>query len=288
MSESTPTPIETHIIKRKPIDSNQQHFSDLEVDARKLDYPNLEVDNRKHLSDPEVVNLDHSNLEVTPGYRSGEVLENDNLQAYHPAVSGNKDASGPIPVHPDNENYEKPTPESPIPRIWGIKRRTFWICLFAVIILVILAAVGGTVGGVVGSNHKSSSGSGSPSATTSAGTATPTSSSTPSSSATAVTNTGILHDSKLAALAWTITSTHYKYRVYYQDVDNSIKESAYDSTTGSWSVLKIVNGSGVSPGTSIAASSSKQAFSSGEVVCNVFILKISLIICKQTALAIQD
>lgn len=254
------------MIQKNPTDVCQQHYSDLEVDARKLDYASLEVDSRKHHNDPEVVDLDHSHLEVTPGYGSGEVLENDSLQAYHPAVSGNKDASGPIPCHPDNENYERNAPKSPQPRICGIKRKTFWICLVAAILLVILAAVGGTVGSVVGSNHNSSSGS--HPVVTSGGTATSTANGTPSSSATAVANTGIRPDSKLAALAWTVTPTHYKYRVYYQDVDNSIKESAYDSTTGSWSVLKVVNGSGVSPGTSIAASSSKQASSSsGEVVC---------------------
>lgn len=65
------------MIQRNPTDVCQQHYSDLEVDARKLDYASLEVDSRKHHSDPEVVDLDHSHLEVTPGYGSGEVLEND-------------------------------------------------------------------------------------------------------------------------------------------------------------------------------------------------------------------
>jgi hypothetical protein len=144
--------------------------------------------------------------------------------------------------------------------------RKFWVCL-AVLDLLITGAV---VGGAFGGTHKSSSSSGSSTPTSGAATSPSygsiTSSTLPTSSTVA--RNGIRQDSKLAALAWTVTSTRYQYRAYYQDVDNSIKESAYDSATGSWGVSKIVDGSNVTSGTAIAASSSKQAPSSADaVVC---------------------
>lgn len=83
-----------------------QNYSDLEVDGPKhfsdpeivkQVYPDLEVDGSKHLSDPEATVLDHFNLEVVPDFDTAEGLKCGKLQAYHPAVAGNKDAEGAIP-----------------------------------------------------------------------------------------------------------------------------------------------------------------------------------------------
>jgi len=226
-------------------------------------YPGLEVNGRQHFNDPEAVSHGHghSHLEVAPIYRTAEGLESNNLQAYHPRVLGNNDASGPIPYDSKFENQDSGSASPLGKKICGMKRKPFWVAL-AVITLIV---IGGIVGGVVGatSHKKSSSSEGSSPLVVVSGTATSTVSSTrttgTSSSGslttpTTVANFGIRPDSKLAALAWTITSTHYQYRVYYQDTDNSIKESAYDSSTGSWKVSKIVDGAGVASGTSIAAS----------------------------------
>lgn len=89
--------------------------------------------------------------------------------------------------------------------ILGIRRRTFFGCLIAIILIVIAG-----VGGGLGNRHVPSSTSNSTSNTNVGNT---------------YTNTG------LAALQWTDPNgTMYK-RVYYQDNNNKIRESAWDNQT---------------------------------------------------------
>lgn len=228
-------------------------------------HSDLEVDGRKHFSDPEAIKIGYSDLEALPGPGTLEGMQSDNLQAYHPDVSG-KDAHGAIPYHPaasGNRDAEGAIPyygenekqagqiasdqQKSKRRICGLASRTFWILVTIGVLLVIAAVVGGAVGGTQAS--KSS-----------------TDTTKPTNGTAAASNAGIRPDSNLAAIAWTVTPTRYQYRVYYQDSDNSIKESAYDSSLGTWKVSKIVDGTGVTSGTSIAASASKQAANGTDAV----------------------
>ena len=134
--------------------------------------------------------------------------------------------------------------------------KVFWIVLVILGLLIIGGAVGGALGAKSANKKSTASKTNSGPSSTSGGT---------SSSATAVYR-GIRPDSQLAALAWTVSSTRYQYRVYYQDTDNSLKESAYDSSSSQWTVTKILNGSNVMPGTYIAASAPSQAESGSSAV----------------------
>lgn len=136
----------------------------------------------------------------------------------------------------------------------GIKSKAFWICCIVAALLVIAAVVGG----VVGSTHHKSSSLSVPVQATSTKSRITTSTSA-SASPTPTRLIGIHPDSKLATVAVNTSSTTYQYRVYYQDVDNSLKESAYYSRTNSWNVRLIIDGSGVAPGTSLADASVKEA-----------------------------
>lgn len=238
-----------------PQEDPKKHLSDPEAYNPK-DYSDLEVDWRKHFSDPEAVRPGHSTLEVAPGLGHVEGLREDNLQAYHPGVD--QDADGAIPYHPGvagNKYSEGPIPsekgtdQSTVGSakkriICGLSRQAFWLIVFIIVLIVIGAVVGGAVGGTRGGS-KSPASSG-------------------QSASSSGVDTGIRNDSSLAAVAWEVNSTHYQYRVYYQDDRDSIKESAYDSATGSWTVSTVVDGTGVSPGTSIAATSSKHAVSGSD------------------------
>jgi hypothetical protein len=101
-----------------PHDAPHQTSTTLEASGgRTLSQPDqagLEVDGRKHYSDPEAIQLGHSDLEVSPIHRYFHgSTENDGLQAYHPAVARNKDAEGSMPCSPDNAEYKESAVDTP-------------------------------------------------------------------------------------------------------------------------------------------------------------------------------
>ena len=127
-------------------------------------------------------------------------------------------------------------------RILGLKRKTFFVLLVASFVLVIAGAIGGGVGGTksMQDGKKTPTSSLAPSATI-------PSSIKPSITSTPYANTG------MAAVQWTdLNGTAHK-RVYYQDQNNKIVESAWDnsSTFDAWEVNTISDA--VRPSTPIAA-----------------------------------
>ena len=208
---------------------HSDHFSDPQVVEPR--YSDLQVDHSRNISDPQTASTLYSDLEVDPAHGKAERLEAQNLQPYHPGVSA--DASGPIPY--DSEHPQDPPQER---KILGLRRNTFFILLTILVLVIIAAIIGGAVGGTVHRHHGSSS----------------------SNSSSGSSRAGIMANTSLAAVAWKMNnSTRYKYGVYYQDGDNSIKESLYDSQSGSWNVTTVASGLGIRPGTPLAASSPKYA-----------------------------
>lgn len=221
-------------------DEGSAYCDDPEV-VNNRDFSDLEADHTQNLSDPQVVPLPYSNLEVS----TAEHLKHGGIQAYHPGVGS--DASGPIPFesHPAHEQGQRER------KILGLKPQAFLLSLAVLVVIIVGAVVGGVVGGLQGSHkdhHRSSS---SNTHGTSSGNQT-------SGNVTHTPQHGILEDS-LAAIAWQITSTHYRYAVYFQDADTSIKQSQYDSSTASWTVSTVVSSDNVRVRTPLAASSPKGA-----------------------------
>lgn len=244
--------------------------SGLEVDNREHE-SGLEVDGRPQFSDdPELVRNHYSDLEVAPSHGQIESLTHQNLQAYHPDVPNDGDSRGLIPYHPGvNRDVEAPifdekNPTSSVTvaeapkRTCGLRPRTFWILLAVILVVIVAAAVGGGVGGSLGYTRRLMNGSSNSNDNSSSG-SNSTSSSAPNSTSTQDPKNGIRTDSSLAAVAWRGSNSQYQYRVYYQGDENALKESAYDSTTGSWRVSVLVKGSQVADATPITATSSKNS-----------------------------
>jgi len=142
-----------------------------------------------------------------------------------------------------------PSPEAHTPaqsKILGMKRKTFFIVLAAILAVVIAAAVGGGVGGAMASRKDDSKAQalvGSPSPNTTA-----------NSNTTTTTTKALYANTGLAAMQWTDPDgTLYK-RIYYQDKDNKVRESAWDNSTAldtPWQINTISDA--VKPGTPISA-----------------------------------
>ncbi|EXJ82384.1 hypothetical protein A1O3_06197 [Capronia epimyces CBS 606.96] len=272
-------------------DENETEETAVRSTGQDGSYSKLESNQTKHLSDPEVapskhfsglevVNHGHgySDLEVAPSHGHLEGIQSGNLQAYQPGVIGLGESQGLMPTHPGvgkdaegliaaEKNIESPD-EEPGRKgtILGLRRRDFWVVVVVgVVLLVIGAVIGGAIGGTRHHSSSSTESTSNPSGSGSAGSGTATTSSGSAATSTAA-KRGIKQGSELAALAWTVSDTRYQYRVYYQDEDNAIKESAYDSLTGSWQVGTVLDGSEVSPGTSIAAASPKESNSGSDSV----------------------
>jgi len=122
------------------------------------------------------------------------------------------------------------------PGILGMKRKTFFVVLAVALVTIVAAAVGGGVGAIP--NRKDDS---KPQASNSS---TPTNTTTGARFA----NTG------LAAMQWTDPNGTMHKRIYYQDKDNKVRESAWDNSTAfdtPWQINAISEAS--KPGTPIAA-----------------------------------
>ena len=168
---------------------------------------------------------------VRPTSYSEKMMSNDNNDQKQVVV-------GEIPL-PETVVTPPPEVQQPAqPKILGMKRKTFFVVLAAALIAVIAAAVGGGVGGAMASRKTKGSSLGSNNST-----------STSNSTTKALyANTG------LAAMQWTDPNgTLYK-RVYYQDIDNKIRESAWDNSTAfdlPWQINAISDPA--KPGTPISA-----------------------------------
>lgn len=121
------------------------------------------------------------------------------------------------------------------PRVLGLRRKTFFICLAVVSFLVIAGAVSGGVGGTIFGRQKRP--------TASVVDDIPSSTTQPQYA-----NTG------LAALQYNDSSDIIHKRLYYQDISNVIRESAWDSNStfdAAWQVSSVSDV--VKPGTPLAA-----------------------------------
>ena len=126
----------------------------------------------------------------------------------------------------------RPTEER---RIFGLRRKTFFILLSVVLVLILAAIIGGAVGGTIAARNRKQT------------TIVPTNSSIPVTREQYA-NTG------LAPMQWTDLNGTLHKRVYYQDSNNKIRESAWDNNTAfntAWAINAISDA--VKPGTPIAA-----------------------------------
>ena len=118
-------------------------------------------------------------------------------------------------------------------KIFGLRRKTFFILLPVVLVLIIAGAVGGTI------TARNRAPTDIPS---------PTPPQAPTTTRVRYANTG------LAAMQWTDLHDTLHKRLYYQDNSNKIRESAWDNSTAfdtAWEVNAI--SAAVKPGTPIAA-----------------------------------
>lgn len=118
-------------------------------------------------------------------------------------------------------------------KIFGLRRRTFFILSLTALVLIIAGAVGGGVGGTIAARNRNK---------------TATATKAPTTSRVGYANTG------LAAMLWTDLNGTLHKRLYYQDNKDKIRESAWDNSTSfntTWQINAISNP--VKPGTPIAA-----------------------------------
>lgn len=126
-------------------------------------------------------------------------------------------------------------------KIFGLRRKTFFI-LLAVVLVLIAAAVGGGVGGTSAARNREDT------AAVPTNTPSPTPPQAPTTTQALYANTG------LAAMQWTDLNGTLHKRVYYQDNNDQIRESAWDNSTAfdtAWVINNISDA--VKPGTPIAA-----------------------------------
>ena len=194
----------------------------------------------------------HSTLEVNTygsaehdgmtGLIVGQNPKDEKVLGYSSEKVVNYDEVGKQAVLAEAANANPPhfTPKR---KIFGLKRKTFFVLLAVSLVLVAAGAIGGGVGGAksMRGRRKTTSGNPAPSAVI-------PSSSTPSSTSIPYANTG------LAAVQWIdLNGTAHK-RVYYQDQDDRIVESAWDNSStfdAAWDINTISDA--VKPGTPITA-----------------------------------
>lgn len=140
-------------------------------------------------------------------------------------------------VHDAQSVLSRPTEER---KIFGLRRKTFFILLSVILILIIAGAVGGGVGGTMATRNREQTLSPAhiPSSTPQV----------PTTNRVQYANTG------LAAIQWTDHNGTLHKRLYYQDNSDKIRESAWDNSTAfntAWQINAISGA--VKPGTPIAA-----------------------------------
>lgn len=144
-----------------------------------------------------------------------------------------------VDVHDVPSESSRPIEER---KIFGLRRKTFFILLPVVLVLIIAGAVGGGVGGTIAARNRK------PTATIPTDISSPTPPQTPTKTRERYANTG------LAAMQWTDLNGTLHKRLYYQDNSDKIRESAWDNSTAfdtAWE-FNAISGA-VKPGTPIAA-----------------------------------
>jgi hypothetical protein len=145
------------------------------------------------------------------------------------------------------EGAEFAATKSTLAPICGVPRKTFWI-LFGVItgVFIIGAVIGAAVGVAVGGNLHRNSLSSAPNGTT-------------NGTVPDVANTSnLLPGSSIASVNWIDSYGATHYRVYFQDTNNSLIQSAWDSQNQTWVASQILNATNslvgdIKPATPIAA-----------------------------------
>lgn len=125
-------------------------------------------------------------------------------------------------------------PETPVEkrRIWGMKRRTFFILLGVLLVVIIGAVVGGAVGATAGNNKNGEVTPG------------PVPDPTPSGNGTVGGDvpgiqSAILQNSRISAVNWTDDNAVAYHGVFWQADDDSLMISVRDSKTNSWTITNI-------------------------------------------------
>lgn len=200
-------------------------------------YSTLEVDNNRWLENDgnaaPIVDYDPKNEKIV-GYNHygnaalivGQDPKDEKIVIHN---DSGKDAVAANLYNAQSES-SRPTDER---RIFGLRRKTFFILSILVLALVIVGAVGGGVGGTIAARNRK------PTATVPQ---------VPTATRAGYANTG------LAAMLWTDLNGTLHKRLYYQDSKDKIRESAWDNSTASnskWNVNAISDAA--KPGTPIAA-----------------------------------
>ena len=194
-------------------------------------YSTLEVDHNRWLENDgkaaPIAGQDPKD-EKTMGYDDGKILSYNDVGKQ--AVVAN--------VYNVQPESSRPTEER---KIFGLRRKTFFI-LLPVVFVILLGAIGGGVGGTIAARNRKQA------ATVPSEIPSSTSPQAPTTTRVRYANTG------LAAMQWTDLNGTLHKRLYYQDNSNKIRESAKDNSTAfdaAWAVNIISDA--VKPGTPIAA-----------------------------------
>lgn len=139
------------------------------------------------------------------------------------------DESIPIVAATTPEGNEFVATKSAHSLIFGIPKKTFWgVASIITGVFVIGAVIAGAIGGTLHHNSLSSAPTGSPNVTPNV---------TPPFKNPIVENTtNLLPGSSIASVDWvdSVDVTHY--HVYFQDTNNSVVQSAWDSQNQTWVV----------------------------------------------------
>ncbi|KAB5562994.1 hypothetical protein GE09DRAFT_766860 [Coniochaeta sp. 2T2.1] len=168
---------------------------------------------------PQVV--DPTYPEVAPKPEGPEVA------AGAPAPKGDYGGYG---EHQHSQHPIVPAPEER--RIWGLKRKTFFIVLAIALVVIIGAVVGGAVGGTVGKNNEKQGSTTDPGKGGGSGGG-------GSSPGNVTNNSPVLSSSKLSAVNWTDSSNIEYNAVFWQAKTNDLMLSLWDSQGKSWSKVNI-------------------------------------------------
>ncbi|KAI1252752.1 hypothetical protein MGN70_004957 [Eutypa lata] len=185
------------------------------------DYSTLEVDDARL---PETV--------VQPPVAANPDLNNYPEVIHPPGYQEVKpyDAYRPYPGADNHDGGGGATGAAAGSKIWGLKRRTFWILVGAGVVIII-AIIVGVVAGLLAPRSGSS-------------TSTDDSdSSTGSDNSSSTSETAILSNTKLASANFTDGLDNENYLVVYQVQNRAIYISAYNSSTDKWVVSPIIDGS---------------------------------------------
>ncbi|KAL5878155.1 hypothetical protein ACKVWC_007305 [Pyricularia oryzae] len=220
---------------------------------------------------------DHSGLQVVPQHHDGlQAVNVDGIEVDYRTAErpwdhpSDKNGKFLVQDHSENGTSTPAAPPKPQNTICGLRKRTFYIGIGILGLIVIAAAVGGGVGGSIAARNASQ----------------PQEQQTPP--APSPTNrpktSPVLQESALAGLNWKDASNDTHYQVYFQSRDGAIMESAWNPTGNRWTVSRITDpGADIKPGTPLAASAGfPHVNTTWDVVKNVYFTGSAGIIERQS------